>query len=320
MSYPGSWKEGDGDYLLVVSGVMRYAPYLAGWQEFKDHLRKVVKEQPGWADVYSSQGHRRGEMQGWCRLKDREDADAVFKVYHRARGMLVHVWETSRRGDGYRLMRCNCSTVFPEVPEGGHSNGRCGIDIARVNQLGGGRAAPVETSAPYMSAQSGYMYSTYPQMQAYPQQQPGYAHVPTYPAYPLSNPPVYSTTTNGIPVNIQRGAILTEARGIFIRNLSFKCTMDDLNALLLQTVGYAIDIQFIRDNRTGAFKGAATAKFASKELAQNAANTLNGTLHMGMTLHVRMDTDATVVGQTEPMVVNGSYRVSPFTQHSETID
>lgn len=84
--------------------------------------------------------------------------------------------------------------------------------------------------------------------------------------------------------------------------------MDDLNALLLQTVGYAIDIQFIRDNRTRAFKGAATAKFASKELAQNAANTLNGTVHMGMTLHVRMDTDATVVGQTEPMVVNGSYR------------
>jgi hypothetical protein len=57
MSYPGSWKEGDGDYLLVV------------------------KEQPGWADVYSSQGHRRGEMQGWCRLKDREDADAVFSMY-----------------------------------------------------------------------------------------------------------------------------------------------------------------------------------------------------------------------------------------------
>lgn len=81
MSYPGSWKEGDGDYLLVVSGVMRYAPYLAGWQEFKDHLRKVVKEQPGWADVYSSQGRRRGEMQGWCRLKDREDADAVFSMY-----------------------------------------------------------------------------------------------------------------------------------------------------------------------------------------------------------------------------------------------
>jgi len=51
---------------------------LAGWQEFKDHLRKVVKEQPGWADVYSSPNRRRNDMQGWCRLKDAEDADAAY--------------------------------------------------------------------------------------------------------------------------------------------------------------------------------------------------------------------------------------------------
>ena len=80
MSYSGSWKESDGDFLLVVSGTIRYAPYLASWQEFKDHLRKVVKEQPGWAEVCSSQGYRRGEMQGWCRIRDREDADAVFST------------------------------------------------------------------------------------------------------------------------------------------------------------------------------------------------------------------------------------------------
>jgi hypothetical protein len=81
MSSAGSWKEGAKDFLLVVSGTTRYAPYLTRWQEFKDHLRKVVKDQPGWADVYSSQGQRRGEMQGWCRLKDREDADAVYSAY-----------------------------------------------------------------------------------------------------------------------------------------------------------------------------------------------------------------------------------------------
>jgi hypothetical protein len=227
--------------------------------------------------------------------------------------MLVHVWETSRKGDSYRLVRCNCSAVFPDIPEGSHSSGRCGIDMGRVNQLGSGRTMPAAVSAPCMSAQSGYLYSTYPQAQAYSQQQPGYVHGPVYPAYALSSPPVYSTSTNGIPVNIRGGAILTEARGIFIRNLSYKCTINDLNALLLQTVGCAIDIQFIQDSRTGVFKGAATAKFASKELAQHAANTLNGRMHMGMTLHVRMDTDATVVGQTEPMVVNGSYRVSSTT-------
>lgn len=78
MSYATNWKEGDGDFLLVVAGLTRFAPYLSGWQEFKDHIRKVVREQPGWVEVYASQSQRRGEMQGWCRLKDKEDADAAY--------------------------------------------------------------------------------------------------------------------------------------------------------------------------------------------------------------------------------------------------
>ncbi|KAF1833787.1 hypothetical protein BDW02DRAFT_622766 [Decorospora gaudefroyi] len=320
MSTAGSWKESDEDFLLVVSETTRYAPFLTGWQDFKDHLRKVVKEQPGWVDVYSSQSSRRGEMQGWCRLKDREDADAVYKVYHRSKGMLVHVWETSRRREGYRLMRCNCSTFFPEVAEGGHSQGRCGIDLGRVNQLGGGSSSSSRAAASSTTTtpgiQSRYPYATYPQMQSYaplplppPPPPPSYAPVPVYPAYAMPAPPIYSTSTNGMPVNVRGGAILTEARGIFIRNLSYKCTSEDLNALLLHTVGYPVDIQFLRDGKTGVFKGVATVKFASKEAAQHAVNTLNGRMHMGMTLHVRMDNDATVVGRAEPMVVNGSYTV-----------
>ncbi|KAF1942162.1 hypothetical protein EJ02DRAFT_376236 [Clathrospora elynae] len=297
MSSVGRWSEENGDFLLVVSGTTRYAPYLTGWQEFKDHLRKVVKEQPGWADVYSSQGERRGEMQGWCRLRDREDADAAYRVYYRSKGMLVHLWETGRRNEGYRLMRCNCSTHFPEVQEGQHSHGRCGIDIGRVHQLGG--KAPAST-IPYTTAQYKHPYAIYPQTQTY-------APIPVYPVYVIPSP-VYSTSTNGMPVNVRGGAVLTEARGIFIRNLSYKCTPEDLNGLLMRTVGYPIDSQLQRDARTGAFKGVATAKFASKEAAQHAASLLNGREHLGMKLHVRMDTDTTVVGRAEPIVVNGSYR------------
>ncbi|CAE7206418.1 hypothetical protein CFE70_008853 [Pyrenophora teres f. teres 0-1] len=307
MSYGRSWKEGEGDFLLVVSGTTLYAPYLTGWQEFKDHLRKVVKEQPGWVEVYSSQGQRRGEMQGWCRLKDREDADAVYKVYYRAKGMLVHVWETSRKGEGYRLIRCNCSTLFPGLPEGGHSPQHCGIDIGRVNQLSGSRGPSAMVPTPYTIAQSRYPTGMYQQGYA---SQPVYNIAPVYPAYALPSPPVYSTSTNGMPVNVRGGAILTEARGIFIRNLSYKCTPQDLNGLLLQTVGCPIDTQFLRCGKTGVFRGVATAKFASKELAQYAANTLNGREHMGLKLDVRMDVDTTVVGRAEPMVVNGSYTVS----------
>jgi hypothetical protein len=75
------WKDGDGDFLLVVSGSTRNAPYLSGWQEFKDHIRKVVKEQPGWVDVYSSQTSRPREMQGWARLRDKADADAAYSMF-----------------------------------------------------------------------------------------------------------------------------------------------------------------------------------------------------------------------------------------------
>jgi hypothetical protein len=223
--------------------------------------------------------------------------------------MLVHVWETSCRGDGCRLMRCNCSTVFPEVQHGGHSDDRCDIDIGKVNQLGV-RTSTAAASTPYITAQSRYLYAMYAQTPAYAPQPQAYATAPIYSAYAMPEPPIYSTSTNGMPVNVRGGAILTEARGIFIRNLSYRCTQDDLNGLLLQTVGFPIHIQLQRDSRTGVFKGAATAKFASKELAQHAAITLNGREHMGMTLDVRMDTDTTVVGRAEPMVVNGSYGVS----------
>ncbi|KAI8937770.1 hypothetical protein NX059_005469 [Plenodomus lindquistii] len=116
-----------------------------------------------------------------------------------------------------------------------------------------------------------------------------YSPVQAYPtATPYSvlapQPPVYSTSTNGMPVNVRGGAVLTEARGIFIRNLSYKATLDDLNKLLY-TVGIPVDSQLLRDPRTGVFKGLATARFGSKEEAQYAATYLNGREHMGMSLH-----------------------------------
>jgi RNA recognition motif-containing protein len=87
--------------------------------------------------------------------------------------------------------------------------------------------------------------------------------------------PVYSASTHGMPVNVRHGAVLTEARGIFIQNLSYKCTLSDLYSLLL-TVGQPVDHKLIRDRRTGVFKGAATAAFASKEAAQHAAQCSHG--------------------------------------------
>jgi len=76
MSLPVTKKDPEGDFLIIASGQIRVAPYLSGWQEFKDQIRKVVKDQPGWTNVID--GSKRGEKQGWCKLKDPEDADAFY--------------------------------------------------------------------------------------------------------------------------------------------------------------------------------------------------------------------------------------------------
>lgn len=216
--------------------------------------------------------------------------------------MLVHIWQTRRSNEGFRLMECNCSVHFPELLDGAHSPGLCGIDIGRVNQLGGKSYAA--TPAQYMPVQPGYAYATYPSTTSYAIQ-PVYAtQSPPMPLI-ISQPPVYSASNSGMPVNIRDGAMLTEARGIFIQNLSYKVGSDELKNLLY-TVGRPIDCKVHRD-RSGVSKGVATAKFASTHEAQLAVTHLNRKPHRGMTLKVRLDQDTTVVGQVgPPLVVNGS--------------
>jgi len=202
------------------------------------------------------------------------------------------------------MLRCNCSSLFPEVPEGSHSAGRCGIDLGRVGHLKGGGRAAYSTSVPQYNptpATYGYGYHT---TQAY-------SNPAVYASYAVPTPmPVYSSNPHGMPVNVRHGAVLTEARGIFIQNLNFKCTPSDLDQLLL-TVGHPVDRKLITDTRTGVFKGAATAVFGTQEQAQHAAHYLHGVKHMGMTLSVRMDKETTAIGQAGPPLIVGSdmYRV-----------
>ena len=219
--------------------------------------------------------------------------------------MLVHVWQTRRSSDGFRLMKCNCSVHFPGLADGQHSAGLCGIDISRVNQLGGKpyAAAPAQ----YMAVPQGYSYPVYPATTSYAIQ-PIYAtRMPQMqPMQPLVvQPPVYSASNSGMPVNIRDGAVLTESRGIFIQNLSYKVSSDELKNLLY-TVGRPVDCK-VHQDRSGVSKGVATAKFASTHEAQFAVTHLNRKPHRGMTLKVRLDQDTTVVGQVgPPLVVNGS--------------
>lgn len=118
--------------------------------------------------------------------------------------------------------------------------------------------------------------------------------------------PMYASNHGGMPVNLRSGAVLTEARGIFISNLNYKVGPNDLIALL-NSVAQPVDYKMHKDPRTGHFKGSATAKFSSKEEAQAAVAQLNQTMHMGMIINVRPDTERTTVGQVQaPVIVNGS--------------
>ncbi|KAF2877005.1 hypothetical protein BDV95DRAFT_480615 [Massariosphaeria phaeospora] len=293
-----------GDFMLIASGPTRHAPFLAGWQEYKDHLRKYMRRQPGWTDVYS--GPRKGEMQGWCRLSDRDEAELVYDTFIKSRGVLVHLFETPRSSSDYKMLTCNCWAYFPDIAEGSHSPRRSGIDVGGVNQMLG-RGCTVSTPRYAAPATSMYQYAAYTQNYTNPQAYRVDAAAAQLAAMQIAAPqaPVYSTSSNGMPVNVRHGAMLTEARGIFIQNLNFSVGPSELNSLL-STVGRPVESKLHKDSRTGQFRGTATAKFATKEEAEYAAYYLNRRQHLGMTLHVRLDTEKTVVGHVEPVIANGS--------------
>ncbi|CAI6336105.1 unnamed protein product [Periconia digitata] len=299
-----------GDYLLVASGLAHEAPYLVGWQEFKDHIRKTVKEQPGWTHVTPAQGQRTGEMQGWCRLKDKEDADAVYNTFARSRGILVHVFSTSLRGGQFEMMRCNCINQFPDVGDRGHSSRRSGIDVNSVNQTFGSRCAVSKAQYAPAVIPTSYSYGHYYQSPQYAPVAAMYPAYPTYQVQPTAPPlPAYSQSTSGLPVNLSRGAAITEARGIYIQGLNYSARSSDLWALFAETGLRPIEAKVIKDSR-GASKGAATAQFSSKNEALEGIQRLHRTPHMGKTLNVRLDVESTVVGRIDPLVVDGTNKLA----------
>jgi hypothetical protein len=65
--------------MLIASGPSQCAPFLRAWKDFKDNLRSIIKDQPGWTEV--KPGQRRGDMEAWCRLDGREDAEAAYSMH-----------------------------------------------------------------------------------------------------------------------------------------------------------------------------------------------------------------------------------------------
>ncbi|KAF2110084.1 hypothetical protein BDV96DRAFT_528278 [Lophiotrema nucula] len=286
--------------MIIASGPVHYAPFLAGWKEFKDNTRQVLEYQPGWTDVMD--GPLSNERQGWCRIDRKSDAESAYAHYITSRQVLVHYFKTSRKDGNYRILKCNCSMLFPGIPPGTHSNSQSGIHVNNVNQYMA-RLYNISTQQYNGPTSTPYNYATYPQAQAY-----------SYPAYatygvPMPTPTqqAFYSSNRGLTVSGHHGVMLTEARGVFISGLSYSVSPKDLNDLISLAGVVPLDIpKMHKDGRTGDFKGVATVKFHSKEDAQRAAAHLNLMQHMGQTINVRLDTDATVVGQIEPTIVNGS--------------
>lgn len=202
------------------------------------------------------------------------------------REIVVHLFETSRAGD-YQLQKCNCGSLLHNLSGRSHSPNRSGINVDGVNQ--------------YLGSTGGVLASQYMMPTALVCPYAGYQQTPTY-----TTPLPYARSTTGLPVNISYGAYITEAQGIFIRNLNNKVSLSELNELL-RSVGRPIESRLHNDTRTGVFRGVATAKFATEIEAKHAVQVLNNTQHMGRSINVRLDTERRVVGQTQgPLIVYGS--------------
>jgi hypothetical protein len=209
---------------------------------------------------------------------------------------VIHVFATSLRTGYWDLLKCNCNRHFG-VGDRGHSPGRSGIDVNAVNQVFGKREG--NSAAHYaVAAQPTYQYTNY--YQAPPYTPPS---VYQYPGTPIQ--PVYSQSSGGLPVNLSRGAVITETRGIFLQGLNYSVGNSELKLLLAECGLRPQQASVHRDSR-GASKGVATARFSTKADAESAVSVLNGRTHAGKTLTVRMDTNSTVIGSLEPFVVDGT--------------
>lgn len=75
MSFATQRRDEGSDLRLLVVGS---APYLSDWKQFKDYIRQVVEDQPGWVKVHETGSQNKHERRVSCDLKGKRDAEAVF--------------------------------------------------------------------------------------------------------------------------------------------------------------------------------------------------------------------------------------------------
>ena len=113
---------------------------------------------------------------------------------------------------------------------------------------------------------------------------------PIHPAQYNLTAPLQRTHHNqdGTPIDLGRGAVSTESRGVFIQNLNYKATAADLTNLM-KVAGHIVRCEIKSHPATGKPQGVAVVTFASSINASTALEMFDGTYFMGRQITVRRD-------------------------------
>jgi len=140
------------------------------------------------------------------------------------------------------------------------------------------------------------------------------------------------TNADGTPINLSRGAVPTEARGVFIHELNYDATCADV-ANLMRQAGKVDRCDINTHTSTTRSRGSATATFCGVEEANRAVEMFNGTMFMGRRIRVRLDREvnsltiqrvgsdggpssvsASVQDSQQPIIVDGSTGSPPLNE------
>ncbi|KAI9839150.1 MAG: hypothetical protein M1819_003143 [Sarea resinae] len=123
--------------------------------------------------------------------------------------------------------------------------------------------------------------------------------------------PVYANTSNGTPINVSNGAVHTEARGVFVRNLSYEAGWREVKDLFRQA-GNVQRCVIKEDPVTGKSRGCATVLFKTHADAKASIDMLDETEFMGRSIKVKYDQDTTMsVPPTEAATASEQRHPSP---------
>lgn len=127
---------------------------------------------------------------------------------------------------------------------------------------------------------------------------------------PSAQTPVYmSSPTTGTDVNVGRGAVQTEVRGVFISSIDYNAKSEDI-LRHFGRAGRIVKCQLLKDPVTNKSKGNATVQYSNAKDAKKAVNMFNNEKWMSMRLKVRLDRDYVAVCAPTPSTSRSSATAS----------